>query len=334
VTSADEQRWAGLSETKRALLRQLGVGGVRDVANLPAPPVGRQPGPAGAADAVRPEPADDPLVPLKAGADRAPLYCVHPISGSAYVYGALARSLADGQPVYGIEAPGFDNDRRPVATVEELSREYVEAIRRHRSAGIGCLLGWSMGGLVAFDMARRLAASGQPVPALILVDTRAPRPADLPAEHELLRHFVHDLLGLAGAAAPAVDAILAGWRERDGSGRFFRLVEQGGVLPAELDAESLERRFAVFRANTEAVIRYRPRYVHPGPVTLVRAAGSPPDLMLWDGLPGNLVEYTVPGNHYSMWTGRGLAMLGDIVQRCLDEVQQRGTRVGGRVRGG
>jgi thioesterase domain-containing protein len=315
VASEDERR-ARLSPAKQALLRRLEAGGAIGAAS-PAP--------------VRAE--ADVLVTLKAGGDRTPLYCVHPISGSAYAYVQLSRSLASDQPVYAFEAPGFDNARQPVASVEGLSAEYVEAIQRQGFAGAGCLLGWSMGGIVAFDMARRIAASGSDVPHLIMVDAPAPQPVLMPADRDLLARFICDLLGITGGTPSPVDPILARWRETDGFGPAFREIEQAGVLPPELDASSLRRRFAVFRANVEAICGYQPEYTHRGPLTLIRASGSPREFMRWDRQASEVEEHTVAGDHYSMWTGRGLAMLGDIVQQCLDHARRRGSDTGVRVSG-
>ena len=49
------------------------------------------------------------LLPIRATGSRPPLYCVHPISGSAYAYTALGCLLASDQPVYGFESPGFED---------------------------------------------------------------------------------------------------------------------------------------------------------------------------------------------------------------------------------
>lgn len=311
VTGEDERK-ASLSANKRALLERLEVGGVDRAAVL---------GPSGVLDrsGTSGRAGSEVLVPLKTGGSGTALYCVHPASGSAYTYGQLGRSLAGAQAVYGIEAPGFGDDgRRPIASVEGLSAEYVEAVCRHRPAGTSCLLGWSMGGAVAFDMARRLRALGSPVPVLIVVDAPAPEVGELPPDRDLLRHFLCDLLGIADRTVPVLDPVLAGWREPDGSTALFQEIEQAGVLPPDLNARSLQRRFAVYRANMEAMSGYRPRYVHSGPITLIRASGSPPEYMRWDRLASDVHEYSVPGDHYSMWTGHGLARLSEIVQRCLD----------------
>ncbi len=74
-------------------------------------------------------PSPDLVVPLRAGSGGSPLFCVHPVSGSAYAYRGLAGLLGADQPVYGFEAPGFDNDRAPVAVLPRLADEYTSILR-------------------------------------------------------------------------------------------------------------------------------------------------------------------------------------------------------------
>src|SRR3954454_8858500 len=93
------------------------------------------------------------IVPLKPDGSATPLYCVHASSGSAYSYLELAQLLGADRPVYGIEAPGFDGDREPVRSLPALSAEYAETLREFQPDGNYLLLGWSLGGTIAFDMA-------------------------------------------------------------------------------------------------------------------------------------------------------------------------------------
>src|SRR5258708_6361139 len=102
----------------------------------------------------------DRIVPLAPEGTATPLFCVHASSGSAYVYLALARLLSPERPVYGIEAPGFDGGRDPVASVAALGAEYAETLQKFHPGGDFLLLGWSFGGMIAFDLAQRLTAAG------------------------------------------------------------------------------------------------------------------------------------------------------------------------------
>ena len=110
----------------------------------------------------------DTIVPLRPVTGTLPLYCVHPVSGSVFPYLTLAPLLGQEQPVYGLEAPGYEDDQPPVALLPELSERYVEEISQHAGGQPLCLLGWSMGGAIVQHVA---ADHPQRVRRLMLFDS-------------------------------------------------------------------------------------------------------------------------------------------------------------------
>ncbi len=261
------------------------------------------------------------LVPIRTSGHRAPLYCVHPISGSAYGYTGLARSLHAEQPVYGFEAPGFDDSRRPATSVQDLSAEYVSVLREFRPRDPYYLLGWSMGGVVAFDMSLRLSSLGADVPLVVIVDAAVPARAPLPGEKSMLRRFIHDLMSVSGTSASEVselDSIFARFPDDADPGRLLADTARSGVMPPEIDAEFLQYRYAVFRTHLRALFRYEIGAKYHGPVLLIKATGSAPEFMRWDTVATDVEEHTIRGDHHSIWTGDSLETLSGIIQRRLD----------------
>lgn len=277
------------------------------------------------------------LVPIKPTGGRPPLYCVHPSSGSPYSYAGLVRSLHPEQPVYAFEAPGFDDDRPPATSLEALSSEYAAALREFRPEGPYCLLGWSMGGVVAFDMALRLTASGADVAALVVVDAPAPERAELPCEKDMLRKFLHDLMAAAGLPETRLPGLFAPLADDADPGSAFRRIEQAGIMPEEIDADFLGDRYTIFRAHVAALFGYAATGRYDGPVTLIRAAESPARYMDWGTVASDVDAHVVPGDHHSIWTGERLTVLTGIVQRRLDDATRmrvhRLAAAGGERRG-
>src|SRR5439155_490607 len=74
---------------------------------------------------------------------------------------------------YALQAAGADPGTTPLRTVEELADSYLAALRKVQPHGPYALGGWSFGGFVAFEMARRLRASGEEVAQPVLLDTTA-----------------------------------------------------------------------------------------------------------------------------------------------------------------
>jgi thioesterase domain-containing protein len=99
------------------------------------------------------------------------------------------RNLAhhtEGFSFYGFQAQGADARGRPDASVEEMAARYILEMSEIED-GPYMLLGYSFGGIVAYEMAVQLTAAGRDVALLVLVDTSAPR-AVLPVKVDRLKH--------------------------------------------------------------------------------------------------------------------------------------------------
>jgi thioesterase domain-containing protein len=244
------------------------------------------------------------------------LYCVHPSSGSGFVYVGLARMLQPDRPVWALEAPGYDDGRRPIASIPELAARYVAVLRAR--PGPYALLGWSMGGVIAFEMARLLHTAGADVSALILVDAAVPRVLPDIDEADVVRHFLRDLTG--GQLPPDLTAEIGGGvpvgdvaADAVAADAFDR-IHQAGVLPDEFDPEFLFLRYEVFRAHALAMHKHEPSGPYPGPTILVSAAGTDPRDLDWTPWIDRLDRYTVPAGHHDLLHGDNLAHIADIVR--------------------
>lgn len=259
------------------------------------------------------------LVPLQPDGTATPLFCVHSSSGSAFSYLELAQLLGADRPVYGIEAAGFDGTSEPVRSVPAMSAEYAETLREFRPLGDFLLLGWSLGGIIAFDMAHRLTAAGAHVRQLIMVDVSMPWIAELPPEKAIASRFLQEMLASLGVPIAPLTDVLAGLPDEVASEAIFQAAERAGVLPPELDVELLAERYAVFRAHIEASYGYQPTEVYHGPVQHLIASESPLEYLRWDKVATELTEHIVPGNHHSIWSGDSLLRLAELVRAALAE---------------
>ncbi len=85
----------------------------------------------------------------------------------------FVRGLGSDQPLYALQGTRND-DGRDERGVVEVARRYVAVMRDVQPTGPYDLVGYSFGGVVAFEMAQQLAASGEEVGLLALVDSRHP----------------------------------------------------------------------------------------------------------------------------------------------------------------
>ena len=124
--------------------------------------------------AATPATARRALVPLQTQGGAPPFYLVHELSGTLFSYGPVIKSMGKERMIYGFEAPFGRDEAAPFESVEELAMLYLGELRAHQPDGPYFLGGYSMGGLIAFEMARQLSFQGQTIGLLVLLDTLFP----------------------------------------------------------------------------------------------------------------------------------------------------------------
>ena len=89
---------------------------------------------------------------------RRPLVLLHGDAGVCPFHRGrqLAEHLGADQPLYAIEAPGFDGSRLPCTSIHEAAREYIGDLRRAGLTGPLAVAGVCGGSLVAFQLAQQL----------------------------------------------------------------------------------------------------------------------------------------------------------------------------------
>lgn len=103
-----------------------------------------------------------------------PLILIHAISGLALPYFALGEL---GRAVYGISAPVFEHgSAAPMPkSLTEVASLYVSIVRREiQPHGPYLLGGWSLGGMIAIEMAKILVAQGETISHVIMIDSMNP----------------------------------------------------------------------------------------------------------------------------------------------------------------
>ncbi|MFY8216534.1 MAG: AMP-binding protein, partial [Chthoniobacterales bacterium] len=115
-----------------------------------------------------------PLKPLRVSGSLPPMVLIHDFTGNSKVCESLAAALGEDQPCYVITARGLVEPARSHATVEEMARDYVAAIKAMDPDGPHSIVGIGFGGLVAFECARILDADGRPPRLVAVLGTQPP----------------------------------------------------------------------------------------------------------------------------------------------------------------
>ncbi|AEI66239.1 type I polyketide synthase [Corallococcus macrosporus] len=296
---------------------------VREAAGIPFTP-DVTPGdaaPAAQAPGVKAAPKGwSPLVTIQKGGNAPPFFCVHGAGGNVLNFRELAQALGKEQPFYGLQARGVDGKLPPADSIEEMASIYLESIRQVQPHGPYLLGGYSGGGVVAYEMAQRLHALGEPVALVAFLDTFHP------ATQERRQSFNERLRELRReGAATYVSRKLRTKVERDGTRLLSQLKlrwyeQRGEALPIELRNLQLTERFQLLAS------RYVPS-PYAGPVTLFRAQeihaiyAHMGTSLGWEPLVPALNIREVPGDHDSLVREPNVHVLGRLLREALDDAQ-------------
>jgi acetoacetyl-CoA synthetase len=218
-----------------------------------------------------------PLVLLKSGNDQQPIFIAPGIGGRAS-FSSLAKHMKTERSIYGIQARGVEGLEEPFERIEDMAEFYLKAITQLQSQGPYFLIGYSFGGLLAVEMARRITAGGQQVAMLTMIDTY-PHPRYLPFG-ERLRFNTNRVKA-------------AFWKR-------VRREDRSMVLPQTSPGSFAHNMQRVKQSDFVALARYRPSF-YSGPVKFVRPEAAPylasNPFNVWKKLVGELQIETVPGDH-------------------------------------
>ncbi|WP_084219649.1 non-ribosomal peptide synthetase [Spirillospora albida] len=254
------------------------------------------------------------LLPIRTTGARPPLFFVHPAGGLSWGYLQFQRHLPADQPIYGLQARAFTRSELP-GSVEEMAEDYLAQIRAVRPRGPYHLAGWSLGGLVAYEMAVRLRAAGERVGLLALID--AYHGQDLESER---REILPELLEAIGIDANMVAA--------DGNPDMRQimavLADRGDAL-ATLGEDDLVNVYRNYENGLRQAEEYRPGRFDGDIVFFTalqgRTGDSPTGLSNWGPLVGGDVEdYPLDVDHHLLMEPGPAAEMGAVLAAKLDKM--------------
>jgi thioesterase domain-containing protein len=116
-----------------------------------------------------------------------PLVLVHPIGGSILPYRDLSTYLTPDRDIYGIQSHADDaRSSMNHEDIESLAAEYIRLLSCAGVSGPIVVGGYSLGGAVAFEVARQMQSAGQAVDAILIIDTpRRIRPLSETRDQEI-----------------------------------------------------------------------------------------------------------------------------------------------------
>jgi amino acid adenylation domain-containing protein len=267
-----------------------------------------------------------PLIQIRPGGAALPFFCVHAVGGDVFSYYALADHLDADRPFYGLRASGLDSEAEPYTNIPALVTHYIAAVRAVQPRGPYLLGGWSMGGAIAFEMARQLQQQGQAVALLVLLDSFAPVAASRADDAAVLSQFVHDVSATFGQEFDIPIEMLCQQGPEEQLSYVLALGHQLNAFPADIGLAQLRARFAVFKANLQAVADYIPQPLATRTI-LIRSAATAAQhaaepTLGWGALVGDALELCiVPGDHYTMLSSPHVQVVAKRLGAYLNQPQ-------------
>ncbi len=109
-------------------------------------------------------------VQLRQDANGDILFAPHVIGGHLSDYLGLAHSISGGYGLTGLHRFGLRDGEQTAATMQQIAKDAIDAIREQQPRGPYRIIGYSFGALIAYAMTEQLVSEGDTPAALILLD--------------------------------------------------------------------------------------------------------------------------------------------------------------------
>jgi thioesterase domain-containing protein/acyl carrier protein len=249
------------------------------------------------------------LVPIQSKGNQPTLFAIHPIGGNVLCYAELSHQLGSKQPFYGLEQMNVMADK---LTIESMASQYIDAIRKQQPHGPYYLIGWSMGGIIAIEMAHQLEKQNESIAFIGLIDSYLPsQMMDLSKldDVDLLIYFTQDLSGRSGINLTLTRKELIKLPPKQQLIYLFEKAKANGLLNQTANLTELETLFMQCKKNLLAIMQYYPNIVS-APIVLFSAKeninanitySAAKNAKAWSTYTkGDFTKCDMKGNHYSL----------------------------------
>ncbi|MBC7982776.1 MAG: amino acid adenylation domain-containing protein [Candidatus Obscuribacterales bacterium] len=270
------------------------------------------------------------IVQLESQGAKLPLVAIH---NTGVYYYRLSTLLGVDQPLTALQLfdPSSTSDALP-PRLEDIAAEYVKLVRQIQPVGPYQLIGWCVGGVLAFEVARQLVEQKQIVSFLALIDSWAP------GNLRRLSRFK----ALLADSSYRTQLIISDWHRvtsgqqsllefianRVAVKQMFRLfgyrnesaLENVRFEDRHLSSEHYDRWLATYLEEMSS--RYVPK-PYDGKVILLCSSQEPrgwflDPLMGWRPFVSQAIEVVVlEGDHFTMFQGKGLYQMAETIGASL-----------------
>jgi len=277
------------------------------------------------------------LIPLQPSGSKPPLFCVPGAGGNVTYLQSLASCLGSQQPFYGLQAQGLDGISEPLTSIKDMASQYIQLIQEIQPQGPYWLCGHSLGGKVAFEMARQLYDQNQEIGLLAIIDTTPQTVEHTDVKQEETSYLteiamlIQDLFGIEINSYDPNFQLLSFQEQLQ---LLTKQLEMANLLMPNTDSTVLEGFVRVYQTHRQ--LTYVPPAILPIQITLFRAEeldnnnqfDEETAKMLNDNtytwnkfstLPVNV--HVIPGNHNTMMTKPHVEQIAQELNKYMEQLQ-------------
>jgi thioesterase domain-containing protein len=257
------------------------------------------------------------------------------------LYQSLTHHLKDDRPIYAFQAKGLDGSRELSNNIEEMADDYIEEIKKIQPIGPYMLLGFSLGGFIAYDMAKKLASQGDVVGFAGVIDSVSSAAKHIRSPlRQILFNLRMSVIRPLYVSWLLLKEPIAGKKQflknKYKSIRFsiiFRLIKLGIMKEKDRtiaieDGQPMFLSDNVEMAMSEALEKYE---ITPAPIQLDLFKAGKATFYIPDGsdygwgkfAQKGVVIFTLPSEHSQIFAPPNDKLFAEILDQRLDEIESK-----------
>ncbi|MGW1067467.1 thioesterase domain-containing protein [Streptomyces aureus] len=261
------------------------------------------------ADVVRhgaPISAHECLVRIRSSGTELPVFCFHALPGTVIRYWPFAAALPAQIPVYGLQSQGLNPKFEPHKTIESMAEAYVTAILSAQHSGPYYLLGYSMGGVLAYEVAAQLRTLGHDIGLLGMID------APPVVEVDSAMDYATKLLVQNGLRLNIDVAPLLALDRDERLDQLLKLGIEANSLPPGYGREHVQRMLEMYYFNGHALAEYELQRSSER-ITMFRSDDPGRPCLGWSDYGPEVAVHHIGGDHFGIMEPGNIERIAAVV---------------------
>ena len=240
-----------------------------------------------------------------------PLFFIHESTGGLLGYRHLIKKFNDIIPLYGLKSQGIDGKSSPINSIEEMASHYINEIDTLNIKEQKVIIGWSLGGIIAYEMVKQLENTGNEI--LLLV------PIDISPKKKYNDNLIIDedkiIIELAENYLDINENELRGLNTDE---KISKIISKENTIISELNKDELRNMIRIDINNRGAYHKYYMKNKINAPILSIKASNGKFYNDTWDNWTNNKVEeIIIPGNHHSIMNNLEVKSIYDKIKEYL-----------------